>query len=226
MSTSSLATVTVDPLRSPQAVVIWLHGLGVDGYDFVDMIPYLRLPDNHAIRFVFPHAPVRPVTLNGGLPMRAWYDIISLAAGQAEDEAGIKGMQQQVNQLIQEEQARFNLMSQQIILAGFSQGGAMALYTGLRYPECLGGLLGLSTYLPLAAQLSAERSAANQATPIVLMHGENDPIVPSAWSRMAYNLLQTLEYPVRWYAYPMAHQVIPEQLREIGLLLRQWLRIP
>jgi phospholipase/carboxylesterase len=168
--------VEIETGRNPAAAVIWLHGLGADGHDFEPIVPQLVQPAERALRFVFPHAPVRPVTLNGGYAMRAWYDIAALDRRTREDESGIRASQDTITALIQRENAR-GIASSRIVVAGFSQGGAMALLAGTRYPEKLAGIMGLSCYLVLAETLLSERSAANQSTPIFLAHGSQDPVV-------------------------------------------------
>ena len=181
--------VEVETGRNPAASVIWLHGLGADGHDFEPIVPELVSPGERALRFVFPHAPVRPVTLNNGYPMRAWYDIAALDRGAPQDEAGIRASQARIGELIRRENER-GVATQHIVLAGFSQGGAMALYGGTRYPERLAGIMGLSCYLLLAPTLAAERAAANQATPVFLAHGSQDPVVSPVLGEQARRQLQ------------------------------------
>ena len=175
----SREAVEIETGTNPTAAVILLHGLGADGHDFEPIVPELIRPGERALRFVFPHAPIRPVTLNGGFAMRAWYDLVSLERRGPEDEAGIRASQATVEELIRHENAR-GIATSSIVLAGFSQGGALALFTGLRYGEKLAGIMGLSCYLLLAGRLAAERGTANQATPIFLAHGLQDPVIAPA----------------------------------------------
>lgn len=199
--------------------VIWLHGLGADGHDFEPIVPQLGL-DDVPVRFVFPHAPVRPVTLNMNMPMRAWYDITSLDRDASEDEAGLQASASEVNKLLLQEAAR-SVPAQNIILAGFSQGGAVALYAGLRQPEKLAGIMGLSTYLPLRAKLAEEAHAANQSTPVWMAHGSYDPVVPYAYGQLSYELLKSADYDISWQSYPIEHNVSLDEIRHIGLWLRE-----
>lgn len=212
------AEVVLEPAAPAQAAVIWLHGLGADGFDFVPIVPQLRL-SGVPVRFVFPHAPVRPVTLNAGFPMRAWYDIVSLDAGGRADEAGIRESAQRVEAYIAE-QIGAGMPSQRIFVAGFSQGGAVALHCALRHAQALGGLIALSTYLPLHSRVAAERHAANQALPVFLAHGQHDPVVPFEWGRETQRILQSLDYAVDWHAYPMQHEVCADEIDDLGAWLR------
>lgn len=212
-----LATIEVETGARPDAAVIWMHGLGADGHDFEPVVPELRLPPGLRVRFVFPHAPIRPVTINAGMRMRAWYDIFQLGGG-AEDEAGIRASQAEVEKLIERETQR-GVRPGRIVLAGFSQGGAMALHTGLRHPEPLAGIIALSTWLPLAAQLPAERSAANVRTPIFMAHGTEDPMVPLALAQASRAALERLGYAVEWHQYPMPHSVCGEEIADIAAFL-------
>jgi len=215
----SREAVEIETGSNPTAAVIWLHGLGADGHDFEPIVPELVRPGERAVRFVFPHAPIRPVTLNGGFAMRAWYDIVSLERRGPEDEAGIRASQATVEELIHRENAR-GIAASSIVLAGFSQGGALALFAGLRYGEKLAGIMGLSCYLLLAGRLGAERASANQATPIFLGHGLQDPIVPPLLGEQARKTLEAAGYPVEWHSYPMPHSVCPQEVADIA----QWLR--
>jgi phospholipase/carboxylesterase len=213
-----LDTVEIETGAPADASVVWLHGLGADGHDFEPIVPELGL-HRRRVRFVFPHAPVRPVTLNGGIPMRAWFDIAGLDRTAPQDEAGIRDGAELVRALIRRENER-GVGSERIVLAGFSQGGALALHTGLRHPEPLAGLLALSTYLPLAERLDAEASPHNRATPIFLGHGTADPLVPSRLGEEARSLLVERGYTVVWRTYPMAHAVCAPEVDDI----RTWLR--
>ena len=201
---------------NPELAVIWLHGLGADGHDFEPIVPELGL--RIAVRFVFPHAPVRPVTINGGMPMRAWYDIRGFSRTAAEDEAGIRASASAVVELIDREVER-GVPSERIVLAGFSQGGAIALHTALRERRALGGVMALSTYLPLAALLAEERSLANAGIPIFMAHGTVDNVLPLALGEAARRALEALGYAVEWHAYPMAHSVCLEEISAIGAWL-------
>jgi phospholipase/carboxylesterase len=207
----------IDSGPEPQATVIWLHGLGADGHDFEPIVPELELAK--PVRFVFPHAPVRPVTLNQGMRMRAWYDIYQLGGG-PEDEAGIRQSQKLLEELIAEAQ---NRGAESIILAGFSQGGAIALQTALRHPEALSGVLALSTYLPLNATVERERSAANRDLPVFMAHGLYDDIIPLARAEQSRGILERLGYKVEWHTYPMPHSVCPDEIRHISEFLRRTL---
>jgi phospholipase/carboxylesterase len=218
MPDALLETLEVHTAPSPTAAVIWMHGLGADGHDFVDIVPVLRLPVALAVRFVFPHAPMQPVTINGGMVMRAWYDVIPDGAGRREDEPGIRASQRNVEALIARERAR-GVPVARLVLAGFSQGGAMALQTGLRHPERLAGIMALSCYLPLAGSLAAEASAASRDVPIFLAHGLHDPLIPLARARHAREALTGLGYPVEWHEYPMPHAVCEPEIRDIGAWL-------
>jgi phospholipase/carboxylesterase len=209
------SAVLMHPDKPADGSVIWLHGLGADGYDFVPAIEELRLPAAASIRFILPHAPVRPVTLNGGMRMRAWYDILGLDRALPQDEAGMRASAARIEALIAGERAQ-GVNSRRIILAGFSQGGAIALHTGLRCKEPLAGLLALSTYLPLSATVAAERDAHNQATPVLICHGRFDPVLPLSFGEAARDALEKLGYAVEWREYPMQHQVCAPELNDIS----------
>jgi phospholipase/carboxylesterase len=210
-------TIEIETAAAPDAAVIWLHGLGADGYDFEPLVPELRLPAHLRVRFVFPHAPVRPVTINMGMPMRAWYDILQLGGGK-EDDAGLRASQALVEGLIEREKGR-GVQARRIVLAGFSQGGAIALQTGLRYPERLAGILALSTYLPLARTLAAERNPANRDLPVLMAHGTLDPMIPIARARESRAALEALGYAVAWQEYAMPHSVCGEEIADIAAWL-------
>lgn len=211
-------TVEVSTGPSPDFSVIWLHGLGADGHDFEPVVPMLGLPRDAAVRFVFPHAPVRPVTLNGGMPMRAWYDIISLTERRDQDEAGVAASTQLVHALMDRERQR-GVPPERQIIAGFSQGGAMALHVALRFPERLAGLIALSSYLLFADRLQAEASAANRDLPTFIAHGTQDPVVAYAYGERSARHLEAMGYPVEWRSYPMPHSVSPAELVDIGRFL-------
>jgi phospholipase/carboxylesterase len=210
-----MQAVEINTGPDPAAAVIWLHGLGADGHDFEPIVPELELAQ--PVRFVFPHAPVRPVTINQGMRMRAWYDILQFGGG-PEDEAGVRASQKLLEQMIAAEKKRG---IGKILLAGFSQGGAIALQTALRHPEPLAGLLALSTYLPLNATLETERSAANRELPIFMAHGQYDEIIPPQRAEQSRQRLEHLGYKVQWHTYPMPHSVCPEEIADISEFLRR-----
>jgi len=202
---------------APGAAVIWLHGLGADAHDFEPIVPELGLPAAKPMRFVFPNAPQRPVTINMGMRMRAWYDILQLGGG-AEDEAGIREAQVLLERLVEREKTR-GIPARRIVLAGFSQGGAIALQAGLRHVERLAGVMALSTYLPLAQTLAAERAAINNDLPILMAHGSLDPMIPVHRAQLSRDALLDLGYPVQWREYPMAHAVCPQEIGDIAAFL-------
>jgi len=210
-------TVELETAGSADASVIWLHGLGADGHDFEPVVPELRLPPALRVRFVFPHAPVRPVTLNMGMRMRAWYDIVQLGGGREDDE-GIPASQELTEALIVRGRER-GVAPDRIVLAGVSQGGAIALHTGLRHPERLAGILALSTYLPLADALATQASAGNLGVPIFMAHGRFDDVIPMARARQSRALLESLGYAVDWREYPMPHSVCGEEIADIAAWL-------
>ena len=213
-----LEAIEIESAKNPTASVIWLHGLGADGNDFAPIVASLQLP-KAAIRFVFPHAPVQPVTINGGMRMRAWYDI-SDGAIRREDEGGVRASQKLIEALIAREKER-GTAAGRLVLAGFSQGGAIALQTGLRNAERIAGIMALSTYLPIADKLSAEAGAANRDVPIFMAHGSYDPVIPLARAEQSRGILQSLGYAVEWREYPMPHSVCPEEVTDIGAWLRK-----
>jgi phospholipase/carboxylesterase len=222
MTPTHLETIQIDSAPNPSVAVIWMHGLGADGNDFVPIVRELNLQNCPGIRFIFPHAPTMPVTINGGNVMRAWYDILGTDLVRREDDAGLRKSQEAIAQLIANEKAR-GIAADHIILAGFSQGCAIALQTGLRYPEKLAGLLCLSGYVPIHTTLAAERSPANQATPIFMAHGRADPVIPIHRAEQSRDLLQSLGYSVEWHEYMMPHSVCEEEIEDIGNWLRQLL---
>ena len=214
----SLETIEVQTTAAPRASIIVLHGLGADGHDFEPICDELDLAAVGGARFVLPHAPVRPVTINGGYAMRAWYDIRGSAIDRQEDETGLRASLQDISALIDKEVAR-GIPASRIVLMGFSQGCAMALLTGLRHPERLAGLVGLSGYLPLLSLTEAERHAANADVPIFLAHGRQDPVVPIDRAEAARAELQRLGYKPQWQAYDMQHSVHPQEI----VALNRWL---
>jgi phospholipase/carboxylesterase len=221
-----LETIEIETAPDPQAAVIWLHGLGADGNDFAPIVPELRLAGAPAVRFVFPHAPMMPVTINNGHVMRAWYDV---SFGDLEgktrqaDEKGVRASQAAIEQLIARENAR-GIAADKIVIAGFSQGGAIALQTGLRHAEKLAGIMALSTYLPLAPTLAAEAAAANRAIPIFYAHGTHDPVIPLAMATASRAALAAAGYSVDWHEYPMQHSVCIEEIADISAWLSRVLR--
>jgi phospholipase/carboxylesterase len=213
-----LETLELETGPRPTAAVIWLHGLGADGYDFEPIVPELRLPAAPAVRFVFPHAPMRPVTINNGAVMRAWYDIVSLEGVRREDDAGVRASQTSVEELIAREASR-GIPAARVVLAGFSQGGAIALQTGLRHAERLAGIMALSTYLPLAPTLAAEASAANRGVPIFMAHGQYDSMIPIERAAISRDVLRKAGYDVEWHDYPMEHAVCREEIDDVATWL-------
>ena len=222
-----LETIEHETASNPTASVIVLHGLGADGNDFVPIARELDLSSIGAVRFVFPHGPTRPVTINGGYVMRAWYDILGAELGpggsQREDEAGLRESQALVEVLIAKERAR-GVPAARIVLAGFSQGCAMTFMAGLRHGERLAGLLGMSGYLPLGALTAAERSGANAGVPVFQAHGTADPVIPIARALQSRDALIALGHPVEWHAYPMAHSVCPQEIADMSGWLQRVLR--
>jgi phospholipase/carboxylesterase len=216
---TELQTVEVTTGPDPSAAVIWLHGLGADGHDFEPLVPQLSWPGAPAIRFVFPHAPPRPVTVNGGMEMRAWYDIVSLGSGRDHDQKGIAESVNQAAELIRRERQR-GIAAERIIIAGFSQGGAIALQLALRYPERLAGLVALSTYLLLEHSLESDANEINRDIPVFVGHGTLDPMVPCQLGEAAARRLEQMGHPVDWHSYSMPHAVCPEEIAD----LTSWLR--
>jgi phospholipase/carboxylesterase len=218
MAAELLSCIERETAPQPRASVIWLHGLGADGGDFVPIIPELGLSSQLAIRFVFPHAPIRPVTINNGMRMRAWYDIAAADLTNRADLSGVKQSAAQVAALVERERNR-GIEPGRIVLAGFSQGGAIALYAGVRYPQRLAGIMALSTYVIGPDTLAAEASPANAGVPIFMAHGTADPVVRFVWGEASKRLLEERGYPVEWHSYPMEHSVCIEEVRSIGAWL-------
>jgi phospholipase/carboxylesterase len=208
---------TVEQSTRPRVAwsVLWLHGLGADGHDFAPIVPELVRPDWPGIRFVFPHAPVRPVTINGGVPMRAWYDIKSLSADDRADEEGVRESMREVDALIARERDR-GVPAERLLLVGFSQGGAMALASGLRREAPVAGIAALSAYLPLGSTTAAEMTAGGKATPVFMAHGTQDPVVAPAWGSRSRDAMKALGVQVEWRTYPMPHSVHPQEVRDLG----------
>jgi phospholipase/carboxylesterase len=222
MPSSTLPCIEIETAADPAASIIWLHGLGADGNDFVPIVPELRLPPTLAVRFVFPHAPVRRVTINNGAAMRAWYDISTADLNNRADIAGVLQSQGDVESLIAREASR-GIASSRIVLAGFSQGGVIALHTALRHPQRLAGIVALSTYLVLADKLPEQASAANRDIPIFMGHGTADPVVRFEWGETWHRALVANGYRVDWHTYRMEHSVCLEEIVAIGAWLTRTL---
>ena len=214
---SNLEKLIIETSQPIQQSVIWLHGLGADGHDFAPIVPELNIPNT---RFIFPHAPHQAITMNNGYEMRAWYDLYGLTLQTKQDEAGMRAMQQEIESLIEAEQAQ-GIPTERIVLAGFSQGGAMAFFTGLRYPKKLAGILALSTYVSLKEKLADEAHQANKDMPIFMAHGSFDSIITLDTCLVSRRLLEDLDYQVEWHEYPMPHSVCPEEIEDIARFLKQ-----
>ena len=214
---SNLETIIIETSQPIQQSVIWLHGLGADGHDFAPIVPELNIPNT---RFIFPHAPHQPITMKNGYEMRAWYDLYGLTLQTKQDEAGMRAMQQEIESLIEAEQAQ-GISADKIVLAGFSQGGAMAFFTGLRYPKRLAGILALSTYVSLKEKLADEAHKANKNTPIFMAHGSFDSIITLDTCLVSRRLLEDLDYRIEWHEYPMPHSVCSEEIEDIARFLKQ-----
>lgn len=223
MNKGLLDCVEINPEAKASYTVIWLHGLGADGHDFEPIVPELRLPDHIPVRFVFPHAPKRPVTINGGMEMRAWYDIIDMNLSKSPDIEGVLESAEMVNNLVQRE-LDSGMSPEKIVLAGFSQGGAVALHAALRYDKTLAGLLALSTYSPTIDTLEKEGADANKSIPIMMAHGKFDPVIAIQLGLDTRRRLHELGYPVQWHEYPMEHQVCMEEIEAISAWMSEILR--
>ncbi len=215
-----LDAVEIETGNEPTAAVIWLHGLGADGHDFEPLVPWLNWPGVPPIRYVFPHAPVRPVTVNGGMQMRAWYDIRGIDIDRDQDEQGILDSIRQATALVRRERER-GIEASRILLAGFSQGGAIAIQCALRYPEQLAGLVALSTYLLQEQRMASELDEANRGLPVFFGHGSSDPIVPLRLGEQAAKKLEALGHPVEWRSYPMQHSVCPEEIQHLAAWMQK-----
>jgi len=215
----TIETIEIETAPKPAAAVIWLHGLGADGHDFEPIVPELGLPATKPIRFIFPNAPQRPVTINNGMRMRAWYDILQMGGG-TEDEAGIRDAQGMLEELIAR-QASSGIPHDKIVLAGFSQGGAVVLQTALRQRTRLAGVMALSTYLPLATTLATERTAENRDLPVFMAHGKFDGMIGIDRAARSRDALLALGYAVEWHEYPMQHSVCPDEIADIAAFLRR-----
>lgn len=220
-----LPAIEIDTAPSPDAAVVFLHGLGDSGHGWSDMVPALRLPAALKVRFVFPHAPEMPVTINGGYVMPAWYDLVDANFTSRADLAGVRGARSHIERLLAREKRR-GIRASRIVLGGFSQGGAVALYTGLRHAETLAGIVALSTYLIDADGLEREAAPANRATPIFMAHGTQDEVVRYDWGQRSQELLQAKGWQVRWHHYPMPHSAVIEELEELGRFIASALHSP
>ena len=223
MPSKKLDKIVINPTQKATSCVIWLHGLGDSGAGFSPIVPVLSLPKDHQIRFIFPHAPEQAVTINQGAVMRSWYDIKSMDLHNRADMTGVLESEQALHTLIQE-QLDSGIASDKIVLAGFSQGGVIGLFTGLRYPQKLAGILAMSCYLPNADKLPTGLAAANKQTSILQMHGEQDEVVPLNAGKMANSLLVDAGYTAKWVRYPMPHTVVVEQLADISVWLQKVLK--
>ena len=218
----SLELIQIDTQDNPDCAVIWLHGLGANGHDFEPIVPELKLPNTIHARFIFPHAPIQAVSLNNGMQMPAWYDIYSLEMDSQEDTAGIEKITVEIHLLIQQ-QINVGIQPEKIILAGFSQGGALALHAGLRFPHALAGLIGLSCYLPLREQIEITVEATSRDLSILLAHGSFDDVVPMAYAQLAKQILEKRSFTIQWHDYPCAHSLCAEEIQDIRqYLLNCW----
>ena len=211
--------VIIEPVLAHRATIIWLHGLGADGHDFVPIVPELHLPQGLGVRFIFPHAPIRPVTINGGMSMRAWYDVKNTDLRREEDSVSIEDSANIIEQFIATE-VNAGIAPEKIVLAGFSQGGAIALHTGLRHKSRLAGLLALSTYLPLPERCREETSSANKTVPIMMCHGTYDQVIPVSVGKQSRDFLEQEGYTISWHNYPMEHSVCIEEIQDAGAWLQ------
>jgi len=218
MSAELLPAIEIETGAQPDAAVIWMHGLGDDGHGWSEVVRALRLPGTLAVRFLFPHAPVIPVTINNGYAMRAWYDIRENDFNHRADRTGVRRSQAQVEALVANEEAR-GVEPSRIVLAGFSQGGAIALYAGLRHPQRLAGIVALSTYVIAPDALAGEAAAANRDVPIFMAHGTQDPVVQFRWAEASRKVLVAAGYAVEWHTYAMPHSAVPEEIVAIGQFL-------
>jgi phospholipase/carboxylesterase len=220
MNSANLTTLEIEPQGKARFSVIWMHGLGADAHDFEPIVRELKLPEEAGIRFVFPNAPVRPVTINGGMAMRAWYDILSMDLPRLEDEPGVNESETAIRALVENEDRR-GIAPERVLLAGFSQGGAMALHTALRYPDRLAGILALSCYVPLAGALEQQHNPNNLNLPIFLAHGTQDGVIPINYGRAAADRLVSLGYRPEWHEYNMAHEVCLNEIGDIAAWLKR-----
>jgi phospholipase/carboxylesterase len=222
MPTDLLPAIEIETAPNPNATVIWMHGLGDDGRGWSEVVPTLALPPEFAIRFIFPHAPIMPVTINNGMQMRAWYDIRQANLTERADVDGVRRSQAQVDALMAREVER-GIPPSRTLLAGFSQGGAIALYAGLRYPQRLAGIVALSTYLIAAERIETEASAANRDVPIFMAHGTHDPVIAYVWAERSRDVLRAAGFDVEWHAYPMEHSAVLEEIQAAGVFIARTL---
>lgn len=220
MTPVDATAVEIDPSEAPLACVIWLHGLGADGHDFAPIVPELNLPTAHQVRFVFPHAPLRPITVNRGYVMRAWYDVTDAAFNEDHDISGIRASTASIHDLLQREIER-GIPSQRIVLAGFSQGGCIALHAGLSFPHTLAGIMALSTYTVTNRDSAWSLAPANSKTPVFMAHGIHDTVIPHRFGERSAMLLRESGCPVEWHSYPMAHSVCPAEVLDISSWLNR-----
>jgi len=225
MAEDLLPAIEIETARQPDAAVIWMHGLGDDGRGWSEVVPALQLPADLRVRFLFPHAPVMPVTINQGMRMRAWYDVRAANITDRADVDGVRSSQRRVDALIEREAAR-GISPARTLLAGFSQGGAIALFAGLRYPQRLAGIVALSTYLIGESMLAAEASSANRDVPIFMAHGTRDPVVQYPWSVASRSALEMGGWTVEWHEYPMEHSAVMEEIAAAGAFIARVLRAP
>lgn len=216
----ALEYILKEPTKPADSCVIWLHGLGADGHDFEGILPELGLPESHAIRFIFPHAPMRPITINQHMMMRGWFDIHSLNSLEQIDEEGIETSRQQIEQLIQTQLDK-GIPSNRIVLAGFSQGGTIALYLGMSYTQPIAGIVALSTYLPFVTNENHKLNVIHNETPVLMCHGEYDDIIPASLGKETFLYVKKKGFSPMWHEYPMGHQVCSEEIRLIGNWLTQ-----
>jgi phospholipase/carboxylesterase len=212
----------INPKETPEACVILLHGLGANGHDLMDLVPYLQLPQNHRIRFIFPHAPSRPITLNNGYVMPGWYDITGLTEASREDLAGLSQSLEMIEKIIKQ-QIEQGIPARKIMLGGFSQGGALTLFTGLQQAEPLAGLVVLSAYFPCATYVEANLSSESKQMPIFIAHGTQDPIVPYAWGQQMDQKLKGLGFPTQWHSYLMEHSICQPEIQALGAFIQKCL---
>ena len=218
--TTKLSCVEIPATSTPHYSIIWLHGLGADGHDFESIVPELSLNKAEQINFIFPNAPIQAVTINGGMQMRSWYDILDASLDRKVAIDDIYQSSAQLEQLIQS-QIDLGIKAKNILLAGFSQGGVIALHTGLRYPLKLAGILALSTYMPTTEQLKTERAAVNNTTPVLMAHGTMDPVVHPKIAKDAFNRLKAMDYPISWHEYPMQHSLCLEEIKDISVFINR-----
>jgi len=225
MAEDLLPAIEIETARQPDAAVIWMHGLGDDGRGWSEVVPALQLPADLRVRFLFPHAPVMPVTINQGMRMRAWYDVRAANITDRADVDGVRSSQRRVDALVEREAAR-GISPARTLLAGFSQGGAIALFAGLRYPQRLAGIVALSTYLIGESVLAAEASSANRDVPIFMAHGTRDPVVQYPWGVASRSALEMGGWTVEWHEYPMEHSAVMEEIAAAGAFIARVLRAP